>query len=304
MIKNIVIFSLCLIFMSGCGKIDTIEDDFIYLRNSVKQEEIITYNKEKKTKNKFYRYMLQKNNKDSETYLKENMEKYGDENLLEYVMNTDLNDVLNTMEIIDDVEIIQESGKKVEIYKDSKYEDIILITDREKSFVNYALYSFPTEYNEFIKNIESKSEFFANSFQVNGNKKMLSFSNKEFLFFSHGSNVIFSETYNDVKIDLKNVPLKFIIFFEDNKVSEINIVSISVLYNDIELSEKNIEQMKSIFELLDIKNYNEIIDLYKKEYFNKKNIEVESENYNIKTVKNIQNFKRYKYNDFIIQFNN
>lgn len=304
MIKNIVIFSLCLIFMSGCGKIDTIEDDFIYLRNSVKQEEIITYNKEKKTKNKFYRYMLQKNNKDSETYLKENMEKYGDENLLEYVMNTDLNDVLNTMEIIDDVEIIQESGKKVEIYKDSKYEDIILITDREKSFVNYALYSFPTEYNEFIKNIESKSEFFANSFQVNGNKKMLSFSNKEFLFFSHGNNVIFSETYNDVKIDLKNVPLKFIIFFEDNKISEINIVSISVLYNDIELSEKNIEQMKSIFELLDIKNYNEIIDLYKKEYFNKKNIEVESENYNIKTVKNIQNFKRYKYNDFIIQFNN
>lgn len=304
MIKNIVIFSLCLIFMSGCGKIDTIEDDFIYLRNSVKQEEIITYNKEKKTKNKFYRYMLQKNNKDSETYLKENMEKYGDENLLEYVMNTDLNDVLNTMEKIDDVEIIQESGKKVEIYKDSKYEDIILITDREKSFVNYALYSFPTEYNEFIKNIESKSEFFANSFQVNGNKKMLSFSNKEFLFFSHGNNVIFSETYNDVKIDLKNVPLKFIIFFEDNKISEINIVSISVLYNDIELSEKNIEQMKSIFELLDIKNYNEIIDLYKKEYFNKKNIEVESENYNIKTVKNIQNFKRYKYNDFIIQFNN
>lgn len=304
MIKNIVIFSLCLIFMSGCGKIDTIEDDFIYLRNSVKQEEIITYNKEKKTKNKFYRYMLQKNNKDSETYLKENMEKYGDENLLEYVMNTDLNDVLNTMEKIDDVEIIQESGKKVEIYKDSKYEDIILITDREKSFVNYALYSFPTEYNEFIKNIESKSEFFANSFQVNGNKKMLSFSNKEFLFFSHGNNVIFSETYNDVKIDLKNVPLKFIIFFEDNKISEINIVSISVLYNDIELSEKNIEQMKSIFELLDIKNYNEIIDLYKKEYFNKKNIKVESENYNIKTVKNIQNFKRYKYNDFIIQFNN
>lgn len=304
MIKNIVIFSLCLIFMSGCGKIDTIEDDFIYLRNSVKQEEIITYNKEKKTKNKFYRYMLQKNNKDSETYLKENMEKYGDENLLEYVMNTDLNDVLNTMDKIDDVEIIQESGKKVEIYKDSKYEDIILITDREKSFVNYALYSFPTEYNEFIKNIESKSEFFANSFQVNGNKKMLSFSNKEFLFFSHGSNVIFSETYNDVKIDFKNVPLKFIIFFEDNKISEINIVSISVLYNDIELSEKNIEQMKSIFELLDIKNYNEIIDLYKKEYFNKKNIEVESENYNIKTVKNIQNFKRYKYNDFIIQFNN
>lgn len=304
MIKNIVIFSLCLIFMSGCGKIDTIEDDFIYLRNSVKQEEIITYNKEKKTKNKFYRYMLQKNNKDSETYLKENMEKYGDENLLEYVMNTDLNDVLNTMDKIDDVEIIQESGKKVEIYKDSKYEDIILITDREKSFVNYALYSFPTEYNEFIKNIESKSEFFANSFQVNGNKKMLSFSNKEFLFFSHDSNVIFSETYNDVKIDFKNVPLKFIIFFEDNKISEINIVSISVLYNDIELSEKNIEQIKSIFELLDIKNYNEIIDLYKKEYFNKKNIEVESENYNIKTIKNIQNFKRYKYNDFIIQLNN
>lgn len=301
--KKIIILLICSLCLCSCSGIYSI-DESKYEKVEECETKSDVNNKERI---KLYEYVKDKldYDKHSSNYpngnVSDNYWNNKNKEEIEKIMDINVENILNDMEEINNIKITQENGRKVNIYKDKNYKDIILIYDKENISSLNGSTSWPIKYDDFVNYIYNNSSLILYYYKVGGKKDLLSFINTEFLFFKKDNHsLIFDKSYRDVKIEFENIPLNIMVYFKDNKIDKLHIVYIDVKYNNIILSNENINQIKDILEKNNAENIDEIINEFKNSIDSEKSNKGNNDGFSWESIKKLNYDNRYEYNDFIV----
>lgn len=259
---------ICGLLLSGCGslrvydgtvnssKTDTVSAEF----SDNEQKDKSVLDTVKKGRVNEYEYIRQK-------YMYPNYfeeKDFSDMNISDDIKNITLTDFLKQLEVVDDIKIIQKNGEDVKVYKDKKFNDIYMIVeagDYEKQYNNKEQVSMDyftplldesLKYTSEIEQAE-KEGLILNSFSFGGQNDLLIFSNSEIRFLAQENvNIIFSIDYNDVDIEFNNIPIRFMIYYNDGMPSKLEVIYTDVIYNHTGISDLNKRQINLISKITGI----------------------------------------------------
>lgn len=216
-------------------------------------------------------------------------------------LKDDISDYLkNNMELIDNISVKQDRGNDIKLYRDTNFKDIICAYDGIWFEYFSGATTAPTAYTDEIDSVTSNSTLHFDTYSVGNTADMLAYANNEFLMTENLHHSIFSLEYKDVWAYFNNVPIKIMVYIKDNNLQKIHISYMQMLYNDIPLSDNNINDIKTLLSTYNLPE--SIIDDFATS-IDKDSYKKDFDIYSVQSIKDIRNNERYSFGDYILSIN-
>lgn len=197
-----------------------------------------------------------------------------------------------------DISILQKASEyyrledsTADVYIDNK-NNLIIVKDNSFTETYNNNISIPKDYIGIINKVSDYNMRYSDG-TINGKYDRLDFVNDEYVVCNPASISIFSIKYDNVYININNMPVKIIAYIDNNKAVRLHITGLKISYAQNKLTNKNRESISNTLSALGVNNSNELTEEFEK-YIEDKSTSDKIGEYNI----------NYNDNSYLSEYNN